>query len=159
MRLNTQTAAAATPSTSVPGVWSRYPSASVRDGVFTARTLGAWTGTEYQKTVGLVFIAPRSGVYRVAGSARTKPWEGGATVFRLGILKKDTQRAAAVALDLAVELTAGHELVFVPLMPDWNNATATTIANLVITAVPGDAGPAAAPKPPARPQPADKPAG
>lgn len=63
------------------------------------------------------------------------------------MLKKDTQRAATVRefslprdgtpvpLEFEVELTDGHELVFLPLMPDWNNATATTLEDLAITEV------------------------
>ena len=92
----------------------------------------------------MVFIAPQSGLYRVRASASSKPWTGGAKDFRLAVLKKDTQRAAEVRsyvlaregtpvpLDFQVELAAGHELVFLPLMPDWNNATTTRIDNLVI---------------------------
>ena len=95
-----------------------------------------------------MFIAPDSGLYRVSGVARSKPWEGGAKIFRLSLRKKDTQRAAEVKLlelprdgapipfELTVELTAGHELVFLPLMPDWHNATTTTIANLKISRSP-----------------------
>ena len=124
-----------------------HPSASVSDGSFTAGSLGPWNGPDvrHQKTAALVFIAPSAGVYRVAGVASTKPWEGTAKVFRLGILKKDTQRAASlrtlelprdgtrVPFELAIELTAGHELLFVPLMPDWHNATSTRIDELAVT--------------------------
>ena len=86
------------------------------------------------------------GVYRIRATANSKPWTGGAKSFRLAVLKKDTQRAAevqhfdlprdgqSVKIDFQVELTAGHELVFLPLMPDWNNATTTTIENLTVTA-------------------------
>lgn len=60
------------------------------------------------------------------------------------IAPRDTQRAAAVQtfdlprdgsavpLDFTVELTSGHELVFLPLMPDWNNATTTRLDDLAI---------------------------
>jgi len=124
-----------------------HPSATVSDGDVRFGSLGPWNGPDvkHQKTGGLVFIAPSSGVYRVTGVARSKPWEGAAKVFRLGFFKKDTQRAAplkvlelprdgaAVPFELAVELTAGHELVVMPLMPDWHNATTTSIADLTIT--------------------------
>ncbi len=62
----------------------------------------------------------------------------------LQLLKKDTQRAAelrvfelprdgaALPLEADVELTSGHELVFLPLVPDWNNATTVTMENLSI---------------------------
>lgn len=30
-----------------------------------------------------------------------------------------------VPLDFEVELSGGHELVFLPLVPDWHNATTT----------------------------------
>ena len=64
----------------------------------------------------------------------------------LSLRKKDTQRAAevtavqlprdgtSVAFAAEVELTAGHELLFVPLMHGLdNNATNLTIEDLVIT--------------------------
>ena len=123
------------------------PAVTIADGTFKAAVRGPWTGPDlnHQRVAGLVFIAPESGVYRVSGVARSKPWEGGAKTFRLSLRKKDTQRAAEVKLlelprdgepvpfDLTIELTAGHELVFLPLMPDWHNATTTTVANLRIT--------------------------
>ena len=120
------------------------PSARVESGVIYLGVSGPWQNNEFQKIAGLVFIAPQSARYRVRASASSKPWTGGAQSFRLAVLKKDTQRAAEVRsvvlpregtpvpLDFEVELTAGHELVFLPLMPDWNNATTTRIDNLVI---------------------------
>ena len=126
------------------------PAVTITDGTFKAAVRGPWTGPDlnHQRVAGLVFIAPDSGLYRVSGVARSKPWEGGAKIFRLSLRKKDTQRAAEVKLlelprdgapipfELTVELTAGHELVFLPLMPDWHNATTTTIANLKISRSP-----------------------
>lgn len=120
------------------------PAVRVEDGAFKAAVRGSWTGAEGQRIAGLVFMAPRNGVYRVTGSARSKPWEGGAASYRLGVWKKDTQRATnersfdlprsgeAVAVDFTIELSAGHELVLLPQMPDWHNATSTTIENLTI---------------------------
>ena len=108
---------------------------------------GPWQGIEFQKIVGVVFITPESGVWRVRAAASTKSWIGDAKTYRLAVLKKDTQRAAEVkafdmprsgtpvALDFEVELTAGHELVFLPLMPDWNNATTTTLEGLSLERV------------------------
>ena len=99
---------------------------------------------KHQKVAALVFLAPKTGLYRVSGVASSKPWEGRAKVLRLGILKKDTPRAAKlrtlelprdnsrVPFELTIELTAGHELVFLPLMPDWHNATTTAITDLAI---------------------------
>ncbi|MEO7318714.1 MAG: cellulase family glycosylhydrolase, partial [Chthoniobacteraceae bacterium] len=126
------------------------PSVRVEDGTVNFAVRGPWNGPglDHQKTAGLIFIAPKSGIYKISATAHSKPWEGGAQTFKLAILKKDTQRAAEVKtfdlpgsgvpvpLALEVELTAGHELVFLPLMPDWNNATNTTIENLTITAAP-----------------------
>ena len=43
---------------------------------------------------------------------------------------------ARVPFEVKVELTTGHELLFHPLMPDWHNATTTTIENLSIHAEP-----------------------
>ena len=105
---------------------------------------GPWQNHEFQKIAGLVFIPPRSGVLRARATVRSNPWTGGAKVYRLLILKKDTQRAvevdrlelprdgSPVPLDTRVEVTAGHELVFLPLMPDWNNATTTSIEELEV---------------------------
>ena len=108
---------------------------------------GVWTGNGGQKIAGVVFITPQTGTYRVTATARSKPWEGGAQSFKLGVFKKDTQRAPlekffdlprsgdAVKIDFTIELTAGHELAFIPLMPDWHNATTTSIDELTITEV------------------------
>ena len=52
-----------------------------------------------------------------------------ATQVRLLQLPRD---GSPVPFRLTVELAAGHELVFVPIMPDWHNATTTTVENLVI---------------------------
>ncbi|MCY3022781.1 MAG: carbohydrate binding domain-containing protein [Planctomycetota bacterium] len=121
------------------------PAVKVADGAFRASVRGSWTGSEGQRIAGLVFITPRSGMYRVTASARSKPWEGGAKTFKLALYKKDTQRATVVqefqlprsgepvAIDVKVELTAGHELIFLPLMPDWHNATTTTVEDLTIS--------------------------
>jgi len=120
------------------------PKARVENASALLSVAGPWTNYEYQKICGLVFIPPESGVYQVRGTASTKPWSGRAEVFRLAVLKKDTQRAAEVIsfelprdaspvkMDFQVELTEGHELVFLPLMPHWNNATATRVADLEI---------------------------
>jgi len=123
------------------------PGVTVADGAFHAGVRGPWGGKDmgHQRTAGLVFLPPASGVYRVRARARTRPWTGGAKIFRLGVLKKDTQRAVTlktlqlprdgrfVPLELTVELTPGHELVFLPLMPDWHNATRTSLEGLTIT--------------------------
>ncbi|HEY3322846.1 MAG TPA: carbohydrate binding domain-containing protein [Planctomycetota bacterium] len=121
------------------------PEIRVENGIAHFSVRGSWTGAEGQRIAGLCFIAPKSGVYRVSGTAHSKPWEGQARTFKLGIFQKDTQRASevrsfalprsdeAVALDFKIELTAGHELVFLPLMPDWHNATTITLENLTVT--------------------------
>ncbi len=120
------------------------PAVRVENGTARMSVAGPWQNFEFQKIAGVVFVAPQSGVWRVRSSASTKPWSGGAKTYRLAVLKKDTQRAAEVksfdlpregtpvALDFEVELTAGHELVFLPLMPDWNNATTTTLEGLTL---------------------------
>ena len=122
------------------------PSVRVENGTAKISVGGPWQNNEFQKIAGLVFITPQDGIYWVRATANSKPWTGGAKSFRLAVLKKDTQRAAevkrfdlprdgqSVKIDFQVELTAGHELVFLPLMPDWNNATTTTIENLTVTA-------------------------
>ncbi len=121
------------------------PKVQIENGAARISVAGPWENHAFQKIAGLVFIPPEGGVYRLRGSARTRPWTGKADSFRLVLLKKDTQRAVevkaytlprsgtAVELDVRVELTEGHELVLLPLMPDWNNATATQIDGLEVT--------------------------
>jgi hypothetical protein len=123
------------------------PGVRVENGTARLSVSGPWQGIEFQKIAGVVFIVPEGGVWRVRASAGTKPWSGDAKTYRLSVLKKDTQRAAEVksfdlprdgspvALDFEVELTVGHELVFLPLMPDWNNATTTTLEGLSLERV------------------------
>lgn len=120
------------------------PSVRVESGTATLSVSGYWANAEFQKIAGIAFIAPDSGSYRVRGTASTKPWGGDARTFKLAVLKKDTQRAAElrsfelpregkpVPLEFEVELTSGHELVFLPLMPDWHSATSTTLEGLTI---------------------------
>ncbi len=120
------------------------PSVRVENGKAVLSVAGPWQNHEFQKIAGVVFIPPKAGVYRVSASADSRPWIGGAKSFTLAVLKKDTQRAAvektfslpcdgsAVKIELDVELTAAHELVFLPLMPDWNNGTNITLAGLTI---------------------------
>ena len=137
------------------GVWvatdhsqGGHPSARVADGKVSFGALGPWGGNEfnYPKIPVLAFIAPKSGVYKITGSAKSKPWDGGAKTVPLSMRKKDTQRAAEIStvqlprdgtpvpFAAEVELTAGHELLFVPMMHGLdNNATNLTIEDLVIT--------------------------
>lgn len=121
------------------------PAVTVEGGDIEFSVRGSWSGNEGQRIAGLVFIAPESGIYHLTGKAATKPWTGGAEKFKLGIFKKDTQRSARqavielpksgepVAVDLKVDLAAGHELVLLPLMPDWHNATNTKVSELRIS--------------------------
>ncbi|MEI7953627.1 MAG: hypothetical protein WCJ66_00540 [Verrucomicrobiota bacterium] len=128
-----------------------HPSARIADGKICLGTLGPWGGTDakYAKIPVLAFIAPQSGIYQVSGSASSKPWEGNAKTCPLALRKMDSQRAAEiitlqlprdgtpVPISTDVELTAGHELLFVPMMQNLpNNATNLTIENLLITAKP-----------------------
>lgn len=120
------------------------PSVRVESGTAVLSVSGFWQGNEFQKIAGIVFIAPETGMYRVRAKAFTKPWGGDSKTLTLAILKKDTQRAAElrsfplpregtpVPIDFEVELTLGHELVFLPLMPDWHSATNTTLEGLEI---------------------------
>ncbi len=138
------------------GVWTArdhtqagHPSARVTDGAAHLAALGPWTGDlNFPKIPVLAFIAPKSGSYKAAGNANSKPWEGGAKSVAFSIRKKDTQRAAeiasvqlpsegdAVKFSVEVDLAAGDELAFVPMLQDTpNNATNITIEGLVVTAV------------------------
>jgi len=120
------------------------PHARVENGAFIAGIRAPWSGNPGQKTCALVFIAPKTGVYLANGIARIKPWEGGAKKFKLGIYKKDTQRAVPIQMlelprdnspvpfEIRVELTTGHELVFLPLLSDWHNAGTVKIEDLTV---------------------------
>lgn len=123
------------------------PALRIADGTFQAAIRGIWGGVdgEQQRTGALVFIAPKTGIYRVRGNARCKPWEGSAMGYPFVLLKKDTQRAAEVKrldlprddspvpFDVEVELTDGHELVFLPLMPHWHNAATVRIEGVEVS--------------------------
>jgi len=124
-----------------------HPSAKVENGTVSFGALGPWGGNEFNfpKIPALAFIAPESGIYKVTGTAKSKPWDGGAKTIPLSLRKKDTQRAAevktiqlprdgtAVPFEAEVELTTGHELLFVPMMHGLdNNASNITIENLAI---------------------------
>ena len=123
------------------------PAIRVADGDIDIAVRGSWTGDEGQRIAGLVFIAPASGTWHLTGKASSSPWEGGAKTYQLGVFKKDTQRAVRqttiemprtgtpVNLDVTIELTSGHELVLLPLMPDWHNATHTRITGLKVEQV------------------------
>jgi hypothetical protein len=126
-----------------------HPSAKIADGNINFGTMGAWAGDmNFQKLAALAFIAPEPGAYRVTGTARSKPWEGGAKIFRLGIFKKDAQRAveleilelprdgSPVPFAIEADLSTGHELVFATQMPDMHNATNTRIETLEIRRLP-----------------------
>jgi hypothetical protein len=106
----------------------------------------AYTNTRVDEPIaGIVFIAPESGMYRATGTASGKPWTGGAKFHRLSVRKKDTQRAPEirqiklprdnrpVPFDFTVELSKEHELVILPLMPDWNNGCNIRIDGLTVT--------------------------
>ena len=120
------------------------PAVNIESGTIRFSVRGSWTGNEGQRIAGLAFLAPADGRYHIHGKASSKPWEGGSPVNRLGLFKMDTQRGVRVAmvemprsgepvdLDATVELSASHELVVLPLMPDWHNATTTTVSDLTV---------------------------
>ena len=120
------------------------PDIKVDNGTIRMSVRGSWTKMEGQRIAGLAFLAPKTGTFRASGTVHTKPWEGGAKNFRLGLFKKDTQRAillktvemprddTPVAFEVEADMTEGHELVFMPLMPDWHNATTIVLENLVV---------------------------
>jgi hypothetical protein len=123
------------------------PAVSVADGEVDFAVRGPWSGTPGQRMAALAFIAPESGRWRVTGMACTKPWTGEAASYKLGIFKKDNQRSvqqkifelprdgSRVELDATLDLSAGHELVLLPLMPDWHNATHTRVSGLKVEKV------------------------
>ncbi len=124
-----------------------HPSATISDGKINFGALGPWGGNEfnYPKIPALAFIAPESGVYKITGTASAKPWDGTAKTYPLSLRKKDTQRAAEVKVitlprdgtpvpfEAEVELSAGHELLFVPMMHGLhNNAVNLSIEALTV---------------------------
>ena len=124
-----------------------HPSARVEDGKVRFGALGPWggEGNNYPKIPVLAFIVPKTGTYKITGTASSKPWTGGAKSFPLSLRKKDAQRAAEItAIQLPcngtpvpftaeVDLTVGHELLFVPMMHRLdNNASNIAIEDLVV---------------------------
>ena len=124
-----------------------HPSIKIADGNFSGGVLGPWTGPglEHQKTAALAFIAPQNGTYRLTAQVHFKPWEGGSKSFKVLVLKKDTQRAGEIAqievsrdntpgdLTATVELNAGHELLLLPIMPDYHNATQVSLDHVSLS--------------------------
>jgi hypothetical protein len=123
------------------------PAVSVADGAVEFSVRAPWTGQPGQRTAALAFIVPETGTWRITGKASSKPWTGEAATYKLGVFKKDTQRSAqqavielprsgeALDLNVKVDLTAGHELILLPLMPDWHNATTTRVVGLMVERV------------------------
>ncbi len=123
------------------------PSVRIEAGKAHLSVAGPSAGADFQRIAGIVFLVPEGGVWNVRATARTRPSRGAAKIFRLAVMKKDTQRAAEVksfdlppggspvALDFEVELTAGHELVFLPLMPERDTAATTTLEGLSLRRV------------------------
>jgi hypothetical protein len=124
-----------------------HPSASVESGRITLAAMGPWSGElNFPKIPVLSFLAPQNGTYQITGTARARPWEGGAKTYMLSLRKKDTQRAAEFAsialprdgtpvpFTAEVDLSSGHELLFVPLMHGLHhNAVNFTLDALTIT--------------------------
>ena len=119
------------------------PAVRIADGKFAVGVRGSWSGSEGQRLAGLVFIAPKTGTYKVRGTAYNDPWEGDA-VLELGIFKKDTQRSLAiktfplprrteVLFTATVDLTTGQELVLLSQVPNWHNASNITLRDVVVT--------------------------
>lgn len=117
-----------------------HPSARVEDGRVSFGALGPWGGNEfnYPKIPVLAFIAPKTGLYKITGTASSKPWDGSAKISPLSLRKKDTQRAAEITtiqlprdgtpvpFTAEIDLTAGHELLVVPMMQGLDNKRRTS---------------------------------
>jgi len=60
--------------------------------------LGPWGGEEnnFPQIPVLAFIVPKTGTYKITGTASSKPWTGGAKSFPLSLRKEDTQRAGEI---------------------------------------------------------------
>lgn len=120
------------------------PEVRIDNGNFIASIRGASTGKPGQRIAALVFIPPKPGTYSVSAQVSTKPSAGKEKTFKMAVLRKDPKRIAPVkileiprdgsrvTLELTTELAAGHELVFLPLAVAANNATVTSIENLLI---------------------------
>ncbi len=126
------------------------PGVEVADGIFKLGMRGPWNGPgiEHEKTAALVFVAPARGTYKIDASVSAKKWEGGAETFPFVVLKKDSQRAAElkklelpsdgkpVNLSIDVELSADHEVVFLPSCPQYNSGASCEIQGLTIRRAP-----------------------
>lgn len=121
------------------------PQAHIEAGKFLIGARGSWSGQEGQRVAALIFIAPKSGVYKISGVAFSDPWAGESPALSLNLYKKDTQRAAplkqfplprktSVPFEASVELSAGHELVLVPRIDAWHNAATITLSRIKVEA-------------------------
>jgi hypothetical protein len=121
------------------------PGAKVIDGVYQASVRGPWGGNPGQKICALIFTAPKPGVWRVSGTARSDPWDGNAAHIDLRLLQKDTQRASEVQVirlprkqdvpfTADIRLGVNQELVLVPAVPT-QNATNLVLRDVTVTSV------------------------
>ncbi len=121
------------------------PHAKIIDGVYQAGIRGPWNANPGQKICALIFTAPKPGVWRVTGIARSDPWDGSAPHIDLRLMQKDTQRASElqvirlprktnVPFTADIRLGVGQELVLVPAI-GTQNATTLTIRDLTVSAV------------------------
>ena len=121
------------------------PQAHIEAGKFIEGARASWTGQEGQRRAALIFIAPKSGIYKITGIAHSDPWAGEAEAIALCLYKKDTQRAALlkefalprkkdVPVEATIELSAGHELALLPRIDSWHNAATITLFNIRVEA-------------------------
>jgi len=147
------------PANYIPMVWGNqrweapghgqggHPSATFKDGRVQFGTLGPWNGadTNFKKQTALAFIVPASGVYRLQATAKSSPWGGTKADAFVYVMKRDEQRVGeikkyalkadgpAVTIDVEVDASVGHELLFLTEIPNYNSSTTITLSDLSVT--------------------------
>jgi hypothetical protein len=125
------------------------PEAKVEAGKIQLGVRGGWGGDGSMpgnKMVALVFIAPAKGTYTVMGTARAGVWQGDKAAASLSVLKADTKankitRVRSIATpsdtdvaleEIEVEMEAGQELLFVPMVTQMYTAANLELRDLKI---------------------------
>lgn len=125
------------------------PSAKVEAGKIMLGIRGGWGGEGSMpgnKMAALVFIAPAKGTYTVSGIARAGVWQGDKAAASLSLMKGDSKagkvtriRSLATPSDtdvtlenIEVELDAGQELIFAPIVTQMYTAANLELRDLKV---------------------------
>lgn len=112
--------------------------------VIAARS--AWSGNPGEKLAALVFIAPKTGNYKIEGNYKALVWNGDPQQAKLTVRKLDrkamtSEKVGSLPLgptDVAIEnsnvfLEEGQELAFIPTFTAMHTAASVTFSSLKLT--------------------------